>query len=580
MPLLLMQLGWVIAQTASEPLKSALLISLDSAKPSQIVDSMSRYWLDGSGKANAEQAHAQAERGAFQPRSLGQPHTIAQGALWIRLDLQTSGKAEPAWLLEVSLPTADDVQLHWQDKQGEAQGNAQGRWQMMASGDVVARSDWPVKGRIAAFVLPALGEGVHAVYLRVMHHQLPFSANVYLHTQAALDAQRPSEYVLLGLYFGLLSVVVVLSSLGGAWLPRSGLKTFTLFALSMGFLQMHLTGVAQHFLWPHSVALGSLSIPTVVVPAAISALIFFWVVIKPQQFSKPLASAMGVLLVVLAGVWLAEQWQPSAVTAYLSIALSGSMILLSYVAIWMSWTRGDRSARWIALGFLPIGLSVFPGVLRSFGWTSYSFSTQYGMILSTALSLPMFLFALFYRAALRREVQARLTGLPTHDALTSCANTRSLLHDLEGSLKRAIRGGSKYGLILVELRNHAWFAREHGSDVADRALLVLASHLQRNARDIDLVARIDSKQFALLLEGPLDKPALARFVSCISADTLKFSDHLPIGSKLDVRISAGLMPATGSLDLGEEAQVQLGWLISAAEAIPKDLRQRVHILGA
>jgi two-component system, sensor histidine kinase LadS len=180
-------------------------------------------------------------------------------------------------------------------------------------------------------------------------------------------------------------------------------------------------------------------------------------------------------------------------------------VALGFVAllIGLVWTKADDpDIRIIALGFVPVlVMALFP-IARGLGLIPNSIFTRYGLAIGAALEMPILFYALSLRGSRRREAQLRASALPRTDALTGLADRRSLLQRLEAALARARHQKHPCALLLVKLANQDAIATAHGREMVDRALVVVASHLRRAATDIDLVARVADRCFALLLEGP------------------------------------------------------------------------------
>jgi two-component system, sensor histidine kinase LadS len=254
-------------------------------------------------------------------------------------------------------------------------------------------------------------------------------------------------------------------------------------------------------------------------------------------------------------------------------------IALIYALVGVTWQRGESITRWVALSCTPIVLSIAPLILRNLGAIPNSWLTQYSVAFASMICLPALLYALLARSNSRREGRARAAGLPSRDALTGLPNMRSFLQHMHGSIIRANGFGHSYGLLLVELTNHAWFVKEHGKEIADRALILSSVRLQQNARDMDVICRLDGSHFVMLVEGACTQGQLIKLATQLSASSQVPAEALPVGSSLRLSISCALMPTKESLTQGDDAHAQLGWLVAAAEAAPKDQRKTVRSIG-
>jgi diguanylate cyclase (GGDEF)-like protein len=359
-------------------------------------------------------------------------------------------------------------------------------------------------------------------------------------------------------------------------------KSFLVYTGYIGSLALYMfcnVGLAAQYFWPHSPLLADRA---VFVVACITAALGPWfvrLILQPVTRIRFLNFMTAILVALMLSMSVWEALRPTLWSyALINIGTFASLVVI-YVLIIATWQRGDKNTRLIALGFLPVALSAIPVILRNFGWIADSILTQYSLLFAAALEMPVLLYALLIRSAKRRDGMMRAAGLPTHDALTGLQNMRALLTQMHGVITRAARYRHHYGLILIELSNEAWFAKEHGRDMADRALILLSARLQQQAREVDAVCRVDSSHFVLLLEGPCNARQMAKVTTRIAASAHQTDDVLPVGANLKLRITSALMPTSASQTTGDDAQAQLGWLIAAAEAMPPEQRKAIVSIG-
>ncbi|MFC0546337.1 GGDEF domain-containing protein [Kutzneria chonburiensis] len=88
------------------------------------------------------------------------------------------------------------------------------------------------------------------------------------------------------------------------------------------------------------------------------------------------------------------------------------------------------------------------------------------------------------------------------DPLTGLPSRALLLDRLEQSLTRSRTNGSLSTFVLVDVRKLAEVNAEHGFDVGDGLLTVLAGRLRQGLRDDHTVARYGGDEFAVVAEHP------------------------------------------------------------------------------
>jgi two-component system, sensor histidine kinase LadS len=535
------------------------------------IDKLSQYWIDESGEATIEQVIAGQEGASiFNPRQQAQRHAIHNKALWIRFSTQITD-ARSAWFLEVSLSSTDDVTLYWR--------NGSGQWVKLNAGDRVPHAQWPVPDRFPLFKLSQDSAGPAEYYMRIVHQRAPFSAPLNIYRDTELIAQRQIEHFYLGGYFGLV-LLVSLMCIGLSMVMRD--KTFLqylVYICAVGASQATYTGLAGQYLWPNAAAWANSA--NFFLPG-LGLVVGMWFVrtVTTPQVHAPRVDQLALLLIAIQSVNCAlELVYPTLWGFYILTFTSLGLAMIVYTIAWFGWSRGDLGVRWIALGFLPVVLGLMPVILRNMGLLDTNFLTQYGVTLGSAIEMPLLLYGLVLRASTRRESRARTAGLPIRDALTGLSNMRDLLSQIHGAMTRAKRYQQPYGLILVEMQNYHWFNKEHGREISDRALVLLGTRLQLVARDVDTAGRIDETNFVLLIEGPCKPSYAAKVAARIAASAHRPTDLLPVGSSIKLRITCAIMPDPQALELGDDANAQLGWLVACSEALPDEPRKSIRTLN-
>jgi two-component system, sensor histidine kinase LadS len=536
------------------------------------INDQSSYWIDPSTDTTPDQVLARATSGAelFQANSSRKSLAVHQNVLWLRFETLAE-VPDTRWLLEIASPLVDDVQLFWR--------YGQGRWQVQKSGDVVPRTQWPVQTRMPTFYLEQeIGKPTEYL-VRVVHQRAPVSLQLKIWQDSAFVASQQTQMLLLGVFFGLV-LLVLLASLAMATVMRDvTFLAYSGYLLTLGGFMFTNVGLSATYLWPHSPVWADRAVFVLACLTAAAGPWFVRTILQPVTRRRSIDSAIAATVVVMLTMALVEAWAPSKLSYLLINSSTMFALLLIYAMVFATWQRDDKATRWVAVGFIPVVLGVIPLLARNLGLIPNSDLTQYSVLIGSALEMPILLCALLLRSARRRDNIMRATGLPKQDALTRLPNLRALLDQLHGVITRASRYRHRYGLILVELTNEAWFAKEHTRETADRALILLASRLQHASREVDLVSRIDATHFAMVIEGPCSARTMANLATRIAAYGHTPYEVLPVGATLKLKITCALLPLPASADTADDANAQLGWLIAQADGQPADSRKTIHTLG-
>lgn len=201
--------------------------------------------------------------------------------------------------------------------------------------------------------------------------------------------------------------------------------------------------------------------------------------------------------------------------------------------------RGSRSARFIALAWLPIITASIERLLRGLGWHVGPSSLDQMLYVAVGIEVVVISLAIADRfLALRRERDAALTEakmleqISTRDSLTGLMNRRAI----EARFDELLAQGFDT-FALVDLDRFKAINDLHGHQVGDAALVACASAI-RSSGDRDAVAvRLGGEEFVVLLRGP--RP-LERAEALRQAIPMRIAKEVP-GLDLPVTASMGVV---------------------------------------
>lgn len=500
----------------------------------------------------------------FALRPAGHRVLMTDGdVLWVRFRARNL-EPQARWLLEVALPGVDEAVLYYRD--------AGGHWVTQRAGDSLPQDVWPQRGREPFFTLSSdTGRDV-TYYLRVHHERVPFSGQLFIKTSSRVAEQEQTAQFLLGAYFGL-TLLAVLVAIGNAVAYRDrAFALYSIYVAAMALGQAGLTGAGSMLLWPH---MPGLSNPvTFFMPTFAGAAGAFFVrsITTPRQYSVLLDRLAVGVIVALLGVAALDVFVPSVAGFDLSMHLLTLSMLLVMLLLALAIARGDRHSRWIAAGFSLIIIGgVFP-VARNYGLMASGFLSEYGLMLGSALEMPLLFFGLSRRLSEQTSAIGRARSLDVTDPLTGLVARARLLRLVQGALER-LRPGRHFALVVVDMANYPALAREFGREVADRALVLAAARLRTVVREGDVVARVGPQHFALLLESPCQLDEANAIATHVVAQGLRPSGTLPGVDSLRFHVVLAIAPVGG-----RDAEGLLGHLLQELEQITLDARKTIRIL--
>ena len=550
------------------PAAAGDLLTLGSSPgPINIVASL-ESWLDASGQTTMEQVEAGALTLGFKPLRVGEPRVLDNAALWLRFDA-ISQDSRHHWKLELPMSGVDKISLYYRDSLG--------RWVIQQAGDTLPMSAWPLPGRFPALSLsPEQGQSVR-YYLRIEHARVPFSAIPRVVSDSQLNAMRQHDHLLLGAYFGLAFLVSLLAVINAVAYRDWGFASYALYVVAFAGSQAAFTGMAGLYLWPELPALNNPAVFALPLAAAATAMLFVRTVTTPKRFFRALDWLLMAMFGLLLSIALIDGAIPTTESFAVANVLVSAGILVLLLVVGVSLFEGDRHARWIALGFLPIILATLFPLGRNLGLLRASFLTENALLLGSALEAPILFYGLLRRVTQRRESETRASALRTTDPLTGLGSARLLVSKLRQALNTAGRYQQPCALLLINLSNLAALQQQHGRETGDRAMVMAASRIRAAAKTTDTVARVGDSQFALLMEGPMSSDSVNDVATKILASGLRPSRELPDADLLVFHIAIGYMTEPSRL-AKSEAQACLSRMIQAVKEMNDGSRKAIRMI--
>ena len=143
----------------------------------------------------------------------------------------------------------------------------------------------------------------------------------------------------------------------------------------------------------------------------------------------------------------------------------------------------------------------------------------------------------------RKRAEARLAFMAQHDGLTGLPNRTLLRQHMDEILLHTRRGAEKIAVLVLGLDNFKAVNDSLGHGIGDKLLRGVAKRLRSTLREEDMLARLNSDEFAIVQSGlnrPEDAVMLARRLLEAIADPYLLDGHsVVIGASIGIAMAPG-----------------------------------------
>lgn len=537
------------------------VVALDPAEGLAALGSAGSSWLDAGGRARL--ADVMQDTVPWRATAPGTVYPLREGtALWFRFTLAETRDSE-RWFLEVPYPAVDRVTLYAADPRGQ--------WTSQAAGDTLPVARWPLPHRHPLLPLQLVAGEPQQFYVRVENPH-SFGAPLLFTSERQLVQQEQRTGFILGIYFGLAGLSVLLALLGAAALRDRAFGWYAATVLLMGLAQAALTGVAGLHLWPTLPWWNDIAVMVLPLVASATLLPFFAAVISLQQRSprlhRLLVKVALLCLLVAAVIPLAPPgWRVRLLVPTVVLSITVGVL----VNLWAA-RRGDRNAGWLLVGMAPVLLGAVFTLARTWGLIPVGFWSSYGMQIGIAIEMPVLLAVLARRSQDRRENFRRIHGLERTDPATGLIQGEVFVERLARLIARSERLKLQSVALLVDIANVEQVRRDFDRRAAEEMPLLVAGRLLSTVRDIDSVARLSEHRFGMIVEGPLAPLEAVGTGSKVVARCLMPYKGKPSGWVAQVRVAQTVVPN------GSDAKQVIERLSAVLATVPADSKRAVFTI--
>jgi diguanylate cyclase (GGDEF)-like protein/PAS domain S-box-containing protein len=142
----------------------------------------------------------------------------------------------------------------------------------------------------------------------------------------------------------------------------------------------------------------------------------------------------------------------------------------------------------------------------------------------------------------RKRAEARLTFMAQHDGLTGLPNRNMLRQHMNETLVHTRRNAEKFAVLMLGLDSFKTVNDTLGHGIGDKLLRAVARRLRSTLREEDMVARLNSDEFAIVQSGARPEDAVLlgrRLLEAIGDPYLLDGQSVVIGASIGIAMAPG-----------------------------------------
>src|SRR3990167_8012033 len=367
-------------------LARADMVALDPSMQGMPLGRYLEYQIDTGGKATLEQMRA---RGDWQPLAVDVPSFgLAAPVHWFRLELQVADLTRP-WLLEVGYSELDKLDYYLLDESGRVLERRElGVRRPHAAGDVLhLRPVIPLQLR---------QHGVMSLYFRVESSRA-MQFPLLLWQQQDFIVQDEMANLTLGLFLGMLAVLLLYNFFLFTVLRHSAYLEFALFMAALTLFHCHLRGIGLRFLWPDQIQLNAF------LWLGSGLLSIFFGVLFADHFLQLDKRGFPLLKVLRLTRWLAllavfmVPWLGTELGVYGLVLLTLVVTLLLLTSVFYHYQTDNRPVQLFAMGWVVLvgGVLILAG--NRTGLLPANLVTEHAVSAATLAQFMLFSMSMSHR---------------------------------------------------------------------------------------------------------------------------------------------------------------------------------------
>jgi len=316
------------------------------------------YLQDPGRHLSIDQVSSPAFADRFQPSQQRTPNFgYSHSAYWFRFTVQNNSRDINQWYLVQQFPNTHKLDLYIPRDNGQS-------FILKQSGNLQPYAQRDLADRRIVFKLPLANGAQKTFYLRVLS-EAPLSMDLHVWEPRQFVINANWDSLLYGMFYGVLLIMFFYNALLYAFLRDPAYKWLIAFIASVFGAALFYHGHAQALFSAKNIGLSIYGVPVFQVFLFISLLKFTDEFLKPTTRAIILQRSHTILLYLCVASLLLIPVTDYYTQSQFLTPISVAVLLLSLIRCVHAYINGDESARWYALAWVVLLLSIILVILAS-----------------------------------------------------------------------------------------------------------------------------------------------------------------------------------------------------------------------
>ncbi|TGL72130.1 7TM diverse intracellular signaling domain-containing protein [Leptospira jelokensis] len=324
-----------------------------------------------------------------ESRTISPNFGFTKNVYWVRFELKNNSNQRD-WFIHVSYPLLDKIDFY-ESKDKD--------WNHVVTGDSYLFRERPLEEKSFIFPIKLLPKKNNTYYFRFESEgTVQFPITVYSHERFLKLKEK--ENLSLGIYYGILFVLVIYNLILLFMLKDFGYLYYLLYISFYGLSQSVLNGLAFQIFWPNSPHWANISLPFV------GGFSLFWGLQFTRSFlnTKKNTPTWDKIILFLMGLMLLLMLSSFVFSYYINIYLLASLVMFFAIVVFLvavvCWDKGYKPARYFLIAWVALLFGVGIYSLKGFGILPANIVTEYGLQAGSAIEMCLLSLGLAYKIKL------------------------------------------------------------------------------------------------------------------------------------------------------------------------------------